>query len=472
MVTTLFSDKKFWSSMITLALPIAVQNLLTSSFTLVDTLMVGQLGDISLAAVGMAGQWSWLLNMLTFGICSGAAIFFAQFYGEGNKISFKNTYGIAIVSGLLFSFVFMLAGFFAPKAIISVFNRNSMVLAEGVSYLKIAVFSYPAIMLNMLVNMVLRTTKRVKLPMYVSIFTTVLNAILDYALIFGAFGLPKLGVQGAAIATVISAWSGPVIIFLITAFLKDEIFYAPIKELMGFDRFFAKLFFKRAVPVIMNETLWGLGTVVYNAIFSNIGYEYSAAVSILRTFENIALAFFVGLISALSVTVGQDIGSGRIEEGYKNAKRYLVVVTALGVIICVTVILLRNQLVGIFNMGGAISEKTLSAARGIMVVYALELVVRNIPYASIVGIFRSGGDTKNGMKYDIFCLWCISIPLTLLVAIVLKPPFIIVFICSYLFEDYIKAFLCLKHFKSKKWIKPVTETGKKALAEYIAKQNS
>ncbi len=467
MTKALFSDKKFWGSMITLALPIAVQNLLTSSFTLIDTLMVGQLGDISLAAVGMAGQWSWLLNMLTFGICSGAVMFFSQFYGEGNDSGFKHTYGIAIVSGLLCSFVFMLAGFFAPKAIISIFNRTPAVLAEGVSYLKIAVFSYPAVMLNMLVNMVLRATKRVKLPMYVSVFTTVLNAILDYALIFGAFGLPRLGVQGAAIATVISAWSGPVIIFLITAFLRDDIFYAPPKALFGFDKKFAMLFFKRAVPVIMNETLWGLGTVVYNAIFSNIGYEYSAAVSILRTFENIALAFFIGLISACSVIVGQDIGSGRIEEGYNNAKRYLIAVTAFGAIVCVTVILLREQLVGIFNLGGAISEKTLLAAKGIMVVYALELVVRNIPYASIVGIFRSGGDTKNGMKYDISCLWGISIPLTLFVAIVLKPPFLIVFICSYVFEDYIKAFLCMKHFVSKKWIKPVTQTGKAALKEYL-----
>lgn len=467
MLRSVFGGKKFWSTMLSLAVPIAVQNLLTSSFTLVDTLMVGQLGDVSLAAVGMAGQWSWFLNMVLFGICSGASVFFAQYFGEKNKEGIVRTYGIALVSGLAIAAVFLLVGLCVPRLVISIFNRDAAVLDAGVRYLKIAVFSYPAIMLNMLVCSVLRSTERVKLPMYVAFFTTIMNALLDYGLIFGAFGLPEMGIEGAALATVISAWSGPVIIYIVMVIRRDDILFAPFKQMFGFDRYMVSDFYRKALPVVMNESMWGLGTMCYNIIFSNLGYEYSAAVTILRTFENIAFAFFIGINNAGCVMIGQDIGSGEIRRGLRRAKRFMVIVPLAGIAVGILVILFRDQLIGIFNMGGTITDRTLSAARGILLVYALEIAVRNIPYVTIVGVFRSGGDTKSGMKYDLICLWAVSLPLTVIAAFVLKLPFVAVFACSYICEDYLKSFLCIRRFLSNKWIKPVTESGKTALAEYL-----
>ncbi len=471
MLRSLFSDKRFWKSVVALSLPIAIQNLLTSSFSLVDTLMVGRLGDISLAAVGIAGQWSWLLNMLTFGVCSAAAVFFSQFFGEKNKRGILHTYSVALSSGLFFAFLFLLAGLFIPETILRVFNRTPEVVAQGTAYLKIAVFSYPAIMLNMLLNMLLRSTRRVRLPMFVSLFTTVLNIFLDYSLIFGAFGLPALGLRGAAIATVISAWSGPVLLLLFMAILGDDTVFAPMKVLFGFDFSFVKRFFHRATPVILNETLWGLGTVAYNAIFSNMGYEYAAAVSILRTFENIAFAFMAGLTNAACVFIGQDIGKGEIRKGIENAKRFMIFVPFVALCMGILVLLSREQLVGIFNMGQTISEKTVSAARGILLVYALETGIRNIPYVAIVGVFRSGGDTKKGMHYEMFSLWAISVPMTFIASVFLKLPFVAVFAISYICEDYLKAFLCLRDFASRRWIQPVTDSGKAGLQEYLSQKN-
>lgn len=465
-------EQNFWKAMGTLALPIAIQNLLSSSFTLVDTLMVGRLGDVSLAAVGMAGQWSWLFNMLTFGIASGAAVFFAQFYGEGNRKGFIHTYGLALSLGLFFSVLFMGIGFFWPSRVIEIFNRDAAVLSVGSAYLKIAVFSYPAIILNMLINMVLRASERVRLPMTVSVFTTALNAALDYGLIFGAFGLPQLGLRGAAVATVISAWSGPLILLLILAFGRDGVFFAPIQTLFGFDKAFFKTFFRYTFPVMMNETLWGLGCVAYNAIFSNLGYEYAAAVSILRTFENLAFSFFVGMTNAASVIIGHNVGSGQIHAAVKNAARCMIAVPLGGLLVGILVLFFRGSLVSVFNIGGNISEKTLLAAQGILLIYALELAVRNIPYVTIVGVFRSGGDTKNGMKIEMLCLWGVSVPLTFIAAFVLKLPFVWVFLCSYLCEDYLKAFLCLRHYKSGNWLKPVTEAGRLALARYRSQKEA
>jgi len=462
---------QFTKSMFSLALPIALQNLMTSSFTLIDTLMVSQLGDISLASVGMAGQWSWLLNIAVFGICSGSSVFFSQYYGDNDEKGFIKSYGLSLISGAILVLIFTLSAFFFPRGIVGIFNRTPQVLEEGSKYLKIALFSYPAILLNQLSCTVLRSRKIVKLPMYTALFTTVMNAFLDYALIFGKFGLPELGIQGAAIATVISAWSGPVIIYLIRAIQKDRILFAHLGELFIFSKDFVSNFFKKVIPVVANEGLWGLGTMVYNIIYSNMGYEYSAAITILKTIENIAFSFFVGFNNAGSILVGQFVGSGEIKKAISYAKKYVLIVPIAGVIIGMLVLLLRDQLISIFNFGDNISSTTLKAARGIILIYAIAIGIKNINYVTIAGIFRSGGETKRAMKYDLFGLWVLSIPATFISAFILKLPFVMVFAISHIFEDYIKCFLSIRLFRSMTWIKPVTESGRIALNEYQASKN-
>ena len=280
MLRKLFGGKRYWAAMLNLALPIAIQNLLISSFVLVDTLMVSSLGDISLAAVGMAGQWSWLLNLALFGFASGASVFFSQYYGDENLEDIKKTYGIVMTFVCCAAVLFALFGGLIPKQIISIFNRDAQVLDVGIRYLRIAVFSYPAIVINHIIGVLLRSTGRAKLPMFVAAFTTVLNAFMDYALIFGKFGFPNLGVEGAAIATCISAWAGPVIIFAIMFYRKDEIVCAPLSELLNFKKEDVKIFFSRALPVLINEVLWGLGTFALNVVYSNLGYENYAAITI------------------------------------------------------------------------------------------------------------------------------------------------------------------------------------------------
>lgn len=461
----LFGGKRFWSALSTLALPVAVQNLLTSSFVLVDTLMVSSLGDVSLAAVGMAGQWSWLLNLALFGFSSGASVFFAQYFGDQNLSGIKKTYAIVmffvIISALLFSGL----GFLAPKMIISIFNRDSEVLSIGATYLKIAAFSYPAIVINQIVGVFLRSTGRAKLPMYIALFTTVLNAFLDYALIFGAFGFPALGISGAAIATCISAWTGPALILPVLIYQKDEVICMSPAEFFSFKMQDVKLFFERALPVLINEALWGLGTFTLNVIYSNMGYEYYAAMTILKTFDNILFAFFVGINNSCCIVVGQEIGAGRIETGFKDAKRYIAFVPAFAFLTAVFVIIFRHGVIDIFNTTGAITQLTLNTASEIMVIYAVLFPLRNFLYVIITGVFRSGGDTKTGMKYDLSCLWGISVPLTAIFAFVFRLPFALVY-ASPVFEEIVKCIFCIRHFVSQKWVMPVTETGKIAYEEY------
>ena len=231
------------------------------------------------------------------------------------------------------------------------------------------------------------------------------------------------------------------------------------------------LFYSKAFSVIANEVLWGLGNFVLNIIYSNLGYEYYAAMTILKTFDNIVFAFFIGINNACCVMVGQEIGGGEIRKGIKDAKRFMLLVPLFAVVLSVCIVIFRSDLVSIFNMAGTIAGKTLAAAKTIMIIYAIEFPVRNLLYLAITGVFRSGGDTKTGMIYDLTCLWGISVPAAAIAAFLFKVPFIWVYTVSVVFEDWIKAVFCIRHFLSKRWIKPVTETGKMALEEYKKELN-
>ena len=202
-------------------------------------------------------------------------------------------------------------------------------------------------------------------------------------------------------------------------------------------------------------------------IFANLGHENFAAVTILKTVENLAYVFFIGLCNACCVMVDTSVGAGKIKTAVTYSKRFGVIIPLLGALVGAVVIMLRVPIVGLFNMGGELTEKTVEAAKIVLLLYALELPIRNIPYVFIVGIFRSGGDTVRGAQIDIFSLWLLALPLTAILAFLVKAPFAVVFAAMYLGEDYVKMFLCLKHFMSKSWIKPVTEEGKKGLEEYI-----
>ena len=464
MIKNLFFDKGFWRSAITLGLPVALQNLLMSSLALVDTLMISQLGDIPLSAVGMAGQLSWMMQLVMFGLISGSSIFFSQYWGVKDIKGIRRIYGILITFSLSVAVVFMLTGAFFPKTVISIFNKDPEVISTGADYLRIAVYSYPAIALTGMFSALLRSTESVKLPMWSSFASSAMNAILNWCLIYGKLGFEPMGVQGAAIATVISSWCGVAICFGVSL-IQRNLVISPLKEVFSYTKEDLALFFKVSTPVIVNESMWGLGTVAYNVVFSRMGYEYYAAVSIFRTVDGIMFTFFVGLCNACCVMVGKSIGAGLIEEAKLTAKRFTFIVPVLSLLTGVSVFLLRNSVVSLFSITDSLSETVRISAATIIGIYGVEYCIRNIPYIQIVGIFRPAGDSAIGMKLDILCVWAISLPLTLLSAFVLKLPFPVVFGIMLVAEDIAKVPLCIHRYRSEKWIRPLTEAGKAGMAQ-------
>ena len=464
-LTDFLGDKPFWRVTVRLAVPVALQNVLTSSFQLVDTLMVSQLGDVTLSAVGMAAQWGWMAGLLAFGLCSGMSVFISQYWGVKNLKGIRRVMGIGLLTALLISLTFMTVALAAPAWVVGLFNQDPAVLDAGCRYLRIVCFSYPAVALTYLLSNVLRGTERVRLPLYVSILTTIANAFADYGLIFGAFGLPELGVEGAAIATCISSWLGPVLI-LIFSVIEKNILVGPVRELFAFTLRDLGEFYARALPVTLNEGLWALGMLTLNRIYANMGYEYYAGMTIFKTFSELAFAFYVGLGGACVIMVGKSIGQGKIQRGIADARRFSVLVPLMGLIVGLVMIAARHPLVSLFAAGDNLSSTTIATAYAVTIFCSLEYCFRNISYVQVVGVFRSGGDTLTGMLFDLGSLWLVSIPLALLASRVLQLPFIGVVIFAYLGEDIPKSLLCLRYFRSMRWIRPVTEEGRAGLRDY------
>ena len=463
-------DPVFWSMAMRLALPVAIQNLLISSFALVDTLMVGQLGDVPLSAIGMATQWAWLLNICQFGFCSGATLFYAQYWGVKDVKGIHRIFGIAMSLVTALSLVFTAICVGAPAWAMSLFNRTPEVVAQGAAYLRIAGWSYLAQMAVSMIGALLRSTGRVQLPMVTAGLTTVLNIGLDYALIFGKFGLPAMGIAGAAWATAISAWVG--LIFVVgVSVVQKNILIGPVKEFFDFNKEMLTEYFQKANPVAINEVAWGMGTVALNLIYSNLGYEYYAAVTIVRTFENIAFSLLIGLCSACAIMVGNSVGAGDIHQGVDQSRRFCVAEPAAAGILGLILIALRDPLIHLFNTGGALSEVTYTSAIYILIIYSAHMAIRNIPYITIVGIYRAGGDTVTGVKYDMGCLWFLSVPVTFLAAYVFKLPFPVVYALMLISEDYIKTWLCIRYFRSWRWLMPVTQEGREALVTWKKEYN-
>lgn len=460
-IRSLYFHKPFWKTAIPLALPIALQNLMAASFSLIDTFMVAGLGGTVLSAVGMASQYTWLFNIVIFGLASGTALFVSQFWGVKDMSAIRRTQGMSLLLGVGTGLLFFAVGIIFPEEILTIFNKDPQVVEIGASYIRFACFSYPAYAFNFVLYTVLRSTEKVRLPMILSVFNAAINAVLNYGLIYGKLCLPEMGAAGAALATSLSCWTTTVLLCAVCLIQKSIVIASP-KKLFSFTKKQFSSFMRKTFPAILNEGVFALGTTVLNIILSNLSVEAYAGVTILRTVENLAFVFIVGLCNACSIIIGKSIGAGDIIGAKKDATRFLFIMPVFSIITSVILILLRSPLVSLFTYSGEYTDTAVASALFCILVYAIDMPLRNIPYLTIVGIFRPGGDPKTGMICDVSALWLISIPLTAILAS-LGVPFPIVFICMYLSEDIPKSILCIWYYVSGKWIHPVTPEGKLAL---------
>ncbi len=446
-------DRGFWAAALPLAVPIALQNLLMTSFRLVDTLMVGRLGDVSIAAVGLAGWASFFVELLAFGMSSGAAIFVAQYHGANNQPGIQRTYGMMLGFMVPLGAVFTVGVGLYPELVMRLFTEDPALIAEGVRYLHFACISYISLTVNSAISTMLRSTEQVKIPMVTSGIAAALNAVLNYVFIFGVFGLPAMGVAGAGLATAISSLVNPLLMLLLSAGRKTVIF-SPLKDIFALKGFF-KPFWSRALPVLLNELFWSISILIVNMVFGRMGTDNYAALTVQRTIEGLAFVFFIGICNACNILVGKSIGAGKTEQAKAYARRFMAMVPIMGAIVGLIIVMLRFPLIGLFDL----SEAAKLTARSLLVIFAFDAVMRYIPFIEVVGIFRAGGDTRIGLITDVVCHYLFIVPAVALTGLVWKLPFLTTYIIMLAVDDVSKLIITIPYYRSLRWIKPIQQTG-------------
>ncbi len=439
-------NKEYLSRLFKLAVPLILQYSISASLNLVGVLMIGQLGETSVAAAGLANQVYFLLTFLLFGISSGSAIFTAQFWGKGDVASIHKVLGLCLSVGLIGSLVFFLASMLFPRGIMGVYTEDPSVVALGAKYLMIIAPGFMFAAVSYSYSSVLRSTGQVRIPLLVSFISLTLNTIFSYFLIFGLAGFPKLGVYGAALGASLARVVEAGLMVFIAYRLKSPA-AASFSELFRYNRLFALRVLGRALPVMFNEMLWSLGITAYNIIYAHIGTEAIAAISISSAIENLAFVIFIGISDACAVLVGNWIGANKEERAYSYAIRSLALAVSGAIAMGILVYICSGSILSLYK----VSELVEQYARNILAVVAFTMWIRVSNMTLIVGIFRSGGDTRFSFVLDTSTIWLVGVPLALLGAFVLHLPVYIVYLMV-MSEEAVKWLIGLWRFFSKRWI--------------------
>lgn len=444
-------NKDFYGRLAKIALPIATSQLVVSSLNFVDTFMISSLGEASISGVGAANRLYFLLNLFLFGLSSGSSILTAQFWGKRDVKSIKKVYGLSLSIAFVSAVLFALLAFFAPRLVISLFSEDPMVIEEGARYLRIVSLSYVFTAISFSTIFVLRSTNYVTLPMVVTIFAILINTGLNYVLIYGKMGFPELGVEGAAIATTIArVIECGLLLFMVN--LKNLPPSGRPNQIFVYEKEMTAKFIKIALPVVINELLWSTGVMLYSVVYGRMGTDDLAAMTITQTIEQISFVMIIGVGNATGIMIGNDLGAGKMDEVYEDAKKFVRLGFLMGAIVGVILILVAPPIAGLFDVTDPVKYRII----GSLSVFGFFLMFKCVNMVVIVGVLRAGGDTTYCAILDGVAVWFVGVPLGFITGLVFKMDLSFVY-AFVLCEELSKFGFSIKRTMSKKWMKNLVE---------------
>lgn len=444
------NNKIFIKRVFTIAIPIIIQNILASTLNLVDVVVIGALGEKTIAAVGIANNnYFFLLNLILFGVGSGTGVLTAQYWGKKDVPSIKKFLGISLTITGIFAIIFTLGAMFAPSFIISIFNSNSGVISFGSTYLIAVSLSYLPTAITFSYAQVLRSMGIVKITLLASLIGLSVNTALNYILVYGLLGMPKFGVAGAGYATVIARIIEMCII-LYAVYFRDSHLRGKISELFTYKFSLVKKFIRVAMPVVLNELGWAIGTLTFAYIYGQIGYKAVTTVNIFGTIERFAWVGFMGIGSATGVIIGNTIGEGNSDKVHKYAFKFLKLAFITYIVFGTIVVLCGPLILGFYDVSDGVKQDVTR----MLYLFFFIFLFKSQNFTMIVGIFRSGGDTKFAFFADLIPLWGIGVPMAFL-AYYLGFSVPMVYLMLSL-EEFFKFIISIKRVKSNKWIRSLT----------------
>lgn len=455
-MTTKEKNKHFYSTLLKIAIPIFLTQLLGSLLGIIDTFMVTELGDDALSAVGIGSQFLFLLTIIQFGLFSGFGIFIAQYYGSKNYDNISKVFLIMMISGLFFAFVFLGLTQLVPTQMIRLFNMNEApnqnVIALGTKYLSIIGFAFVTTTISFAISMLARNVHKILWPSIFQMLAVLINTFLNYVLIGGRLGFPELGVEGAAIATLISSAFAATLSVLYLVFSKAEALKIRFSSLKRLTKDFMKKLLKTSLPVLLNESFWGIGMTMYLVAYGLIGEKAVGSIYLSNQINSIFWVATISIANASAVMLGNKLGENRLDIAHEWEKRFRKLGLMLGVVLGTILFVFAPIIVPLF---GDLSLEVKDTVIVILRVYAVYAPIKFLNAIMIVGILRSGGDTKFALFVEILALWGIGVPLAFILSYFTNLQLYTIIVLVN-FEEVAKFILAYRRSKSGKWINNLT----------------
>lgn len=436
----------FFKAVCTLAIPVALQSMLQSSFSMVDQIMIGQLGEINVAGVGLAGKFSSIYSVVISAIGAVAGIMIAQYLGQKNRSEVRRSFFTNLLLGAGIAGMFMVICTLFPNQIMGAYTRDVQTRQAAAEYLMLISGTFVPMAGATLLSTLFRCLEKPRLPLYASILSALLNTGLNYIMIFGKLGISPMGVRGAAFATVISQCANFLLMLLMLSkngFLLKSNEGEPTATLrMNWGQYWSML-----LPLLVCEVVWSLGENVYAAIYGHMSTDASAAMTLTNPIQGLVIGALCGLSQAASVIIGKHLGSGENEEAYWSAKKLMLYGAIGSALLSVIVMIASKAYVGIYQVDNAVKTMTMQ----ILFAYAIVVPFKVLNMILGGGIIRSGGRTKYVMFIDMVGTWCFGVPLGLLSAFVWKLSIPYVYFLLSL-EECIRFGISLIVFRRRKWM--------------------
>lgn len=451
-------EENFYRKLTVIGIPMIIQQVIAVTLNLADTIMVGKVSENALAAVGAANQVYFIFSVVIFGIFSGAAVHAVQYWGIRDLASLRKIVGIDYTMCLVLSVPTVAMVFAGAPFFIRLFSDEPEVIELGTQYMKIACFSYIFAALSFVISYNSRSIQDLKYPTIINACAILMNIFLNYVFIFGNFGVPALGVRGAAIATTVSRILECVAMMLSVYLRKEHPLKAYPSQLFCYSRELLVNVMKTAVPVIITEGMWAFSVSAIFAAYGKISASALAISQIAVTVTDFFQTIYFGLGNASSVIIGEVLGQGRRSTAFEYSRKVLKVTWILNIIMTVVIILARTPIAAIYDFSPETTEMLMKA----LLVYAVALTPKMLAYMTICAILRAGGDTVFCMYMDVAFNVGLQIPLAYIGVLVLKWPlhWVMAFVAI---ADFIKVFFCYYRYYSKKWMNIFT--GREEISE-------
>lgn len=437
---------EFKKSLVSIAFPVTLQSLLQSSFSIIDQMMIGQLGSVSIAGIGIAGKFASLYSVVLSAVAAAAGIMLAQYIGQKNERAISSSFGRSMFLSFVIAFLFTILCAMLPFRIMSLYTNDVRTCGTAAAYLRIYAYSFMPMAVTSIASVLLRCMDAAFLPLISGILSVLLNTVLNYMFIFGKYGFASMGVKGAAVASV-TAQIGACVLTIIFLLLKLIKLKFGISFMLKSDSQSRRQYIGILAPVLICEFMWSLGENVYAAIYGNVGTDACAAMTMTGPVQGIMIGALSGLAQAAGILIGKSLGNREYDRAYADSKKLMKYGFFSSLLLSVLLVFTSQRYVMIFN----VSEQVRNICVQILIVFALVSPIKVCNMILGGGIIRSGGRTKYIMWIDMIGTWIFGVPLGLLAAFVLRLPIPYVYFILSL-EEAVRLMITLVIFKRKSWM--------------------